>query len=77
MGFGAKSSEWLKRLEARTATCETCGHCVPIRVDRGMMPKNDCKRQPLQVFLTKAPRVCRYHTKMEFLKSRGFNPDYF
>lgn len=75
MGFGASNRDMAERLKRRMVECGTCGHCVPHKQKKGELKRNDCKRQPLQVFATDAPRICRYHTKNEWLRSRGVNTD--
>lgn len=72
MGWGASNREIVARLKARMVECKTCGHCLPRPMKKGdRLKENDCARQPLQVFFTDAPRQCRYHTKMEWLASKG------
>ena len=73
MGWAASNSEIIKRLKARMVVCSTCNYCRlrPKKGDR--MQQNDCEKQPLQVFFTDAPHICRYHSRFEWLKSKGID----
>lgn len=64
------------RVLRRMVTCAGCKYCVPKKGQKpGDLPQNECKRQPLHVFFTNATRICRYHHKMEWLRSMGINTD--
>ena len=76
MGAGANSRDLMARLRRRMVECKTCKYCVPRKPERvGDLPRNNCKKQPLQVFFTEAPQICRYHSKNEWLRSMGVNTD--
>lgn len=78
MGFGASNRDVLERLKRRMVTCSTCKYCRPREKKAGeLMARNDCEKQPLQVFFTEAQQICRYHSKNEWLRSKGVNTDIY
>lgn len=61
MGWGAGSNEMARRIARRLKECGDCVYCKPLPQKPGdLLKRNDCQRQPLQVFFTNQPRICRY-----------------
>lgn len=73
MGVGASNKQIEERLRRKMRRCATCKYCKPRKVKPGDMAMNDCEKQPLLVFFTNVDKICRYHSDIEWLISKGFN----
>lgn len=72
MAWHASNKDAIARVMRRMVVCANCDYCKSMPRKPGEMRQNNCKKQPLQVFFTDVDRICRYHSRIEWLESKGF-----